>query len=71
MAQVKYKPRVKLIKKRHDAKKRQKDIADMLGVTIAYYSLIESGKRTPRYEHMVMIADYFKVKPDYFFYDNI
>lgn len=71
MVQIKNKPRTRLIDKRLAMKKHQKDIADVLGVTTAYYSMIESGKRTPRYEHMVAIANYFKVKPDYFFYDNV
>lgn len=56
-----------LIKKREDKKLTQKQIAEIIGVTDAYYSMIESGLRTPSYKTMKKIADFFNVKPDYIF----
>ena len=57
--------REKLIRKR--GMRTQSEIAKALGITTQYYSMIELGERTPSYPLMVKIAEYFDVKPDYFF----
>lgn len=51
--------------------KKQSEIAKSIGITTAYYSMIENGKRIPPYRIMKLISDYFNVKPDYFFYHKV
>lgn len=51
--------------------KKQSEIAKAIGITTAYYSMIENGKRIPPYRIMKLISDYFNVKPDYFFYNKV
>ena len=58
----------KLIHKR--GSKTQKEVANAIGINHGYYSMIENGLRIPPYNVMIKIADYFGVKPDYFFYNN-
>lgn len=65
---VEMKPNIKLKSKRTLKGWEQKEVASRVGITVAYYSMIESGKRVPRYEVMEKIADVYGVKPDYFFY---
>ena len=57
----------KLINKR--GLKTQKEVANAIGINHGYYSMIENGIRIPPYNVMIKIADYYGVKPDYFFYD--
>lgn len=40
------------------AKKRQKDIAEMLGITVQNYSLKENGKRSFKANEMRKVRDY-------------
>ena len=49
----------------------QREVAKDIGISEAYYSLIENGKRIPPYKIMKKISDYYKGKPDYFFYKYI
>ena len=56
-----------LIKKRKAKKLTQKEVAEEVDITGSYYSMIESGLRTPSYKTMKKIADFFNVKPDYIF----
>lgn len=51
--------------------KTQSEIAKAIGITTAYYSMIENGKRIPPYRIMKLISEYFNVKPDYFFYNKV
>ena len=51
--------------------KTQSEIANAIGITTAYYSMIENGKRIPPYRIMKLISDYFNVKQDYFFYYKV
>ncbi len=39
--------------------KKQKEIADDLGITKSAWAMYESGKRIPRDEIKIKIADYF------------
>lgn len=43
----------------------QKELADKLNLTQQTISLYESGKRSPDYETLKRIADYFNVSTDY------
>lgn len=47
-----------------------RDMADMLDISKAFYSQIENRKRRLSYDLAVKIADVFKEKPDYIFYDD-
>jgi len=62
--------REKLIAKRKAKGLLQADIAKEIGISVQHYSKIELGERMPSYENMVKIANFFKVKPDYFFYTD-
>lgn len=59
----------KMVEKR--GHKTQSEVANAIGITTAYYSMIENGKRIPPYRIMKLISDYFNVKPDYFFYNKV
>ena len=50
---------------REKAKKTQKDIASVLGVTPAAYGKIEAGERGLSSEYCVQLADYYGVTCDY------
>ncbi|QNT74104.1 helix-turn-helix transcriptional regulator [Bacillus licheniformis] len=39
-----------------------------LDITVSYYGMIETGKRTPRLELALAIADVFDVKPNDIFF---
>lgn len=45
--------------------KKQKDIAEYIGVPTPTYSSYEQGKSEPKYEKISMLADYFGVSTDY------
>lgn len=57
----------KLYKCRQDQKLTQKEIAEELSITAAYYSMIENGMRVPSYLLILKISEFFNKKPDYFF----
>lgn len=59
----------KLIKIRKEKKIRLKDLAKVLDTSIAYYHMIETGKRKLYYDDAVKIAKYFDMKPDELFLD--
>ena len=46
------------------------DMANQLEISKSYYWQIENDKRRLSYEIAVKIADIFKVKPDYIFYQE-
>ncbi|MQS44279.1 helix-turn-helix domain-containing protein [Companilactobacillus mishanensis] len=43
------------------------DVADLSGISTAYYSYIEKGQRRVNYEVAVKIANALKTKPDKLF----
>lgn len=47
------------------AGKTQSDIAQIIGITRAAYSNIETGKREPDFKSVNTLADYFNVSVDY------
>lgn len=47
-----------------------RDMANMLGISKAFYSQIENRKRRLSYDLAVKIANIFKVKPDFIFYED-
>ncbi|HSH25569.1 MAG TPA: helix-turn-helix transcriptional regulator [Massilibacterium sp.] len=55
----------RLVKLRKEKKKTQKDIADVIGVSRPAYTAYEKGNRTPDYEILKILADYFDVTTDY------
>lgn len=59
----------KLIKIRKENKVKLREIAKVLDSSIAYYQMLESGKRKLYYEDAVKIAKFFNMKPDDLFLD--
>lgn len=45
-------------------------MANKLGISKSFYWQIEKGKRRLSYSAAVKIADVFKTKPDYIFYEE-
>ena len=48
-----------------DSGKRQKDIADAMGITSRAYLYYETGTKEPTLSKIVALADYFDVSIDY------
>lgn len=48
---------------------RVQDMADLVGISKSYYSLIERGERRVSYDLAFRIANVFKLKPDDIFLD--
>lgn len=55
--------RLKLLRGSH--KKEQKDIADLLGISVRSIRFYESGKNEPSISRLILLADYFDVSIDY------
>ena len=51
---------------REDADKRQKDVANDLGMWLNTYRNYELGTREPPFEFMIKLAKYYNVSLDYF-----
>lgn len=47
-----------------------KKMAELLGISIPFYSQIENRQRRLTYEMAIKIAGIFKTKPDKIFYDD-
>lgn len=60
----------KLREMRKNKKLTSKDMANKLGISIAFYSQIENKNRRLTYDMAVNIANIFKCKPDYIFYEE-
>ncbi len=58
----------RLIKLRKEKKYSIKDMANMLNISMSYYSQIENGKRNLYYKLAVNIAKIFNLLPDDIFY---
>ncbi|AQU79766.1 helix-turn-helix domain-containing protein [Planococcus faecalis] len=50
---------------RNRKKRTQQDVAKYLGLTRPAYTAYESGSRSPDYDILIKIADYFDVSTDY------
>ena len=50
---------------REDADLKQKDLAQMLNVSIQQYSLYERGEREIPFHHVITLAKYYDVSIDY------
>ena len=50
---------------REDREMRQADIADFLGIKQTVYSRYERGYQNVPLEHLIKLADYYKVSTDY------
>ena len=46
-------------------KKKQKDVADAIGVTVSAYSNYEQGIREPSYSVLILLCKFFNVSSDY------
>lgn len=55
----------RLVQLRQQRGIRQKDIAELLGVSERAVQYYESGKRHPDFEGLIKLADYFNVSLDY------
>ncbi|MCI7431774.1 helix-turn-helix transcriptional regulator [Megasphaera sp.] len=51
-----------LEEKRNELKMTQEEVADKAGITRAYYSMIESGKKTPSPKIAQRIANIFNIE---------
>ena len=50
---------------RKEKKVKQKELADIIGISPSTYSKYENGQRKPNHETLKMIADIFKVSVDF------
>lgn len=50
---------------REDRDLRQKDIAELLGITQTVYSRYERGFQTIPVQHLLTLADFYKTSADY------
>ena len=55
----------RLVKLRKEKRKTQDEIAKIIGVTRPAYTAYERGNRTPDYDILEALADYFEVSTDY------
>ena len=60
-----YLRRLKDLREDHDL--RQKDVANFLGIQQTVYSRYERGFQNIPLEHLVKLADYYRVTLDYIF----
>lgn len=58
-----YFPRLKDL--REDTDLKQKEIAELLGIQQTVYSRYERGFQTIPLEHLLTLADYYRVSTDY------
>lgn len=56
---------VRLKEVRQKSLKKQREVADCLGMKIRSYQLYEEGKTEPNIEKLIALADYFGVSLDY------
>lgn len=56
-----------MVKLRIEAGLKQTQIAEEMEISAARYSQYESGKRTPDYDLIIRIADFYNVSLDYIF----
>ena len=61
----------KLRKLRVSKKISTREMAEKIGISKAFYSQLENGKRRLSYETAIKIAAVFNVKPDCLFYDDM
>ena len=50
---------------REDADLKQRELAEVLGVTAQQYSLYERGDREIPFHHVITLAKYYRVSIDY------
>ncbi|MFZ4897297.1 helix-turn-helix transcriptional regulator [Enterococcus durans] len=60
----------RLKKIREDNQLTAQEVAEKIGITKGYYSMIENGKRGLSYPIAVKIANVFGMKPDEIFFDH-
>lgn len=56
---------IKLLNCRKAKKLSQNSLAEILGISDAAVNMLEKGKRSPSFELLCSIADYFDVSLDY------
>lgn len=61
--------RIELVQARKNRKITQIEMANLLGISRSFYSLIENGARNPDYGLAKKIAALFKVSPESIFFD--
>lgn len=60
----------KLKQMRYKSNMTLQEVANKVGISKAFYCQLENGKRRMLYETAIKIANVFKVKPDYLFYEE-
>ena len=55
----------KLIEKRTGKELTQQQVADMIKVSRSAYSFYETGKKAPKIETLIKIADFYDISVDY------
>jgi len=58
---------VRLAKNRTEKGITQESLAEAVGISTSYISLIENGQKKPSYSLLIKLANYFDVSIDYFF----
>ncbi len=64
------KKRNKLIELRNNKQLKQRQVAEVCGITTSYYGMIELGNRTPTLEIAMKIADFFETTVENIFSDD-
>lgn len=67
---IKVKKRNKLIELRNNKQLKQRQVAEVCGITTSYYGMIELGDRTPTLEIAMKIADFFETTVENIFFDD-
>ena len=50
---------------REDAELKQRQVAELLNITVQQYSLYERGEREIPFHHVITLAEYYHVSIDY------
>ncbi len=50
---------------RKDKGMKQEDAAKALGLNYRHYQRLEAGENAPKFENLLLIADFYKVSLDY------
>lgn len=58
-----------LIELRERKRLKQFEVAELLGISSNYYCEIENGKKNPRWNIAMRIAEFYGVSADNFFYN--
>lgn len=55
----------RLKERRQNSGRKQAEVAAMLGIRIRSYQAYEEGAREPKFDKLVLLANYFQTSTDY------